>query len=309
MSALDARPTRLFAVVEVAEGWCARLASALALASELAAPDARVDVLFLGDWADETVASPALLRGLGAAFECLPSPTLDVVPLLNCCGYARYPAGATVAAARASGARVVGFEPTAAETSLVGALPGLPVAAGPATDAPRLAAARLADDGGGDSAAMAFKSAAVGGTFDRLHAGHRLLLAATACVCEETVYVGVAGDALLAKKAHAEKLWPFERRSETAKAYLEACRPGIAVSLSALLDPKAPPKAATMSEITALVISRETVAGADKLAAMRADNGIAEPLRFVVVDLVGAESTEPAAPKLSSSALREADST
>ena len=109
MSALDARPTRLFAVVEVAEGWCARLASALALASELGAPDARVDVLFLGDWADETVASPALLRGLGAAFECLPSPTLDVVPLLNCCGYARYPAGATVAAARASGARVVGF--------------------------------------------------------------------------------------------------------------------------------------------------------------------------------------------------------
>ena len=81
------------------------------------------------------------------------------------------------------------------------------------------------------------------------------------------------------------------------------------MSLSALLDPKAPPKAATMAEITALVISRETVAGADKLAAMRADNGIAEPLRFVVVDLVGAESTEPAAPKLSSSALREADST
>lgn len=36
---------------------------------------------------------------------------------------------------------------------------------------------------------------AVGGTFDRLHAGHRLLLAATALVATHNVYVGITGAA------------------------------------------------------------------------------------------------------------------
>jgi pantetheine-phosphate adenylyltransferase len=34
---------------------------------------------------------------------------------------------------------------------------------------------------------------AVGGTFDRLHCGHELLLAVTALVARKTVYVGVTG--------------------------------------------------------------------------------------------------------------------
>jgi hypothetical protein len=33
----------------------------------------------------------------------------------------------------------------------------------------------------------------VGGTFDRLHAGHRLLLAATALVATHSIFVGVTG--------------------------------------------------------------------------------------------------------------------
>lgn len=43
---------------------------------------------------------------------------------------------------------------------------------------------------------MPFKNVALGGTFDRLHAGHRLLLAAAAAVCSSSLYVGVAGASL-----------------------------------------------------------------------------------------------------------------
>lgn len=40
---------------------------------------------------------------------------------------------------------------------------------------------------------LSFGRVAVGGTFDRLHVGHRLLLAAAALVSTEYVYIGVTG--------------------------------------------------------------------------------------------------------------------
>lgn len=44
-----------------------------------------------------------------------------------------------------------------------------------------------------DQQQLQFANVAVGGTFDRLHAGHRLLLAATALVATHNVYIGVTG--------------------------------------------------------------------------------------------------------------------
>lgn len=44
---------------------------------------------------------------------------------------------------------------------------------------------------------LRFKKVAVGGTFDRLHAGHRLLLAATALVSTGSIFVGVTGARLV----------------------------------------------------------------------------------------------------------------
>jgi hypothetical protein len=40
---------------------------------------------------------------------------------------------------------------------------------------------------------LQFENVAVGGTFDRLHAGHRLLLAATALVSVDKVFIGITG--------------------------------------------------------------------------------------------------------------------
>ena len=125
------------------------------------------------------------------------------------------------------------------------------------------------------------------------------------------MYVGIAGDELLKKKKHAELLEDFDARAAAVVAFLGRCRPSLAVTVSALLDPKAPPKAATISAITCLVISIETVAGATKLIQMRAENlGTDAPkLDLVTVGLVGAQTQDADAPKLGSSELRrrEAD--
>ena len=59
--------------------------------------------------------------------------------------------------------------------------------------------------------------------------------------------------------------------------------------------------AATIEEIGALVVSRESLAGAHAVQRMRADRGVSTPLALVVVDLVGGKGPES---KLGSSGLR-----
>lgn len=59
---------------------------------------------------------------------------------------------------------------------------------------------------------LRYERVAVGGTFDRLHAGHRLLLAATAALSSRYVFVGVTSDALLANKRAAHLLQTYEAR-------------------------------------------------------------------------------------------------
>ena len=61
------------------------------------------------------------------------------------------------------------------------------------------------------------------------------------------------------------------------------------LSFTRLLDPAEPPVAATIEEIGALVVSRESLAGAHAVQRMRADRGLPTPLALVVVDLVGGE--------------------
>lgn len=145
---------------------------------------------------------------------------------------------------------------------------------------------------------------AVGGTFDRLHAGHRLLLAASALTCSKRLYIGVTGDALLAKKNLANLLEPFEERARAAVDFVRLLKPDLEVFVSALVDPRAPPKAATLEAISALVVSQETLPGARKVAEMRREAGIMSPLEFVIVGLVFGEAVDE---KLSSSQLRRRD--
>ena len=148
----------------------------------------------------------------------------------------------------------------------------------------------------------------VGGTFDRLHAGHRLLLAAAARTVAPggTLYVGVTSSELLANKKHGHLVEPYETRAESARAFLRQCLPPER-SVDVRIGPldASPPLAATIRDMNGLVISQETISGAEALNDVRSTAGF-DPLAFVVVDLVGADSSSSAA-KLSSTDLRARD--
>lgn len=148
-------------------------------------------------------------------------------------------------------------------------------------------------------------SVSVGGTFDRLHAGHRLLLATAMRLTKPggTLYVGVMSTEMLKSKVHGELVESYATRAESACAFLAACDPASSVNVRVGPLDNAPPLAATVRDMSALVVSRETVTGAESLNDMRRSAGF-DPLTLVVVDLVGASSAES---KLSSTALRARD--
>lgn len=79
----------------------------------------------------------------------------------------------------------------------------------------------------------------VAGTFDRLHAGHRLLLTSAALVCapDATLFVGVTGDKLTARKRRRELLQPYAQREAAALAFLRGIRPGLRVQAGELDNP------------------------------------------------------------------------
>jgi hypothetical protein len=77
---------------------------------------------------------------------------------------------------------------------------------------------------------LLFDFVAVGGTFDRLHAGHRLLLAATALVCKQQVYAGITGEGGIAihndNTLHTMRVWGW-LNSTPALARNKQVYPGI----------------------------------------------------------------------------------
>jgi hypothetical protein len=97
---------------------------------------------------------------------------------------------------------------------------------------------------------VAFNTVAVGGTFDRLHAGHRLLLGATALVSTQRVFIGVTSDKLLQNKVCKEKLQAYHTRVAAAVAFTKSVRGSLDVSAGPLTDPALPPLCATEEAFT-----------------------------------------------------------
>jgi phosphopantetheine adenylyltransferase len=155
--------------------------------------------------------------------------------------------------------------------------------------------------------ALNYSTVAVGGTFDRVHAGHRLLLGATAMVTNESVFVGITSDKLLQNKSHKEKLQSYAFRSKSAVSYMENVNPKIHVTPGPLTDPLEPPLCATEENFTAIVVSEETVSGAHEINRVRRSLGFS-PLVIIVVGLLYSHAGNEGA-KLSSSDLRVLEST
>lgn len=269
----------------------------------------RLHVFFKGGCAEGSP-GPATLALLAQCYDSIveTGPQVDLVPLLPSAGWT-----AEKVAAISGVSFMFRTEPSkdsesallkkiaALRTEADGGLPPL-TDVGVATEQARAHIGAGESDAGAAGRSYEYEHVSVGGTFDRMHAGHRLLLAAAAVVTKGRLYVGISGDDLLVNKKHKELLQSYADRERAVLKFLAAVKPGLDVEIGPLDN--SPPKAATIEPMEALVISHETVAGAKVLNDMRAERGFA-PIEFVTVDLVGAETQDASAPKLSSTTLRQ----
>ncbi|KAJ3807274.1 Nucleotidylyl transferase [Lentinula aff. lateritia] len=108
---------------------------------------------------------------------------------------------------------------------------------------------------------------ALGGTFDHLHAGHKILLSMAAWITSRKVIVGVTDDTLLKSKSNAHVLESLDTRRTNVRDFLELFKPGLEYDIVTINDVYGP--TGWDPDIQGLVVSRETMNGAEMISTHR----------------------------------------
>lgn len=142
-----------------------------------------------------------------------------------------------------------------------------------------------------------FVYTALGGTFDRLHIGHKKLIN-TAFKVSEKVLIGVTSDQMLKSKENSEKIQDYSLRIAGISKYIEDSNLSInRVDFYELTDPFGP--AISEKKLDALVCSTETYPNALEINKIRVDNML-NPLILIVIPLILNSNHQ----KISSSLIR-----
>ena len=143
-----------------------------------------------------------------------------------------------------------------------------------------------------------FNKIALGGTFDHLHRGHKLLLK-TAFKFSKHVLIGLTTDDFIKNKKFSEKLESYATRKSILENYIQE---KLAINTSVFeIFPLEDPYGPTISnhEIESLVCSEETYHTAKRINEIRRSNGLI-PLILIVIPFVLDKKDK----KISSTAIR-----
>jgi len=138
---------------------------------------------------------------------------------------------------------------------------------------------------------------AVGGTFDLLHAGHYELLE-KALEIGETVTIGLATDDFVSQIYKGHRVADYETRLGMLKDFIADRTALDRTKIASLEDPFG--SAAYESDFDAIVVSRETEPGAERINEIRRTKDMSE-LTVVVIEMVLSEDGVP----ISSTRIRQ----
>ena len=139
----------------------------------------------------------------------------------------------------------------------------------------------------------------MGGTFDHLHDGHKLLLR-TALSVSESIEIGLTSQSLLEKKQYASKLEDYETRKKNITEFLTSFSDLKRTNIVEIKNWDDMSGYAQDPEYEGLVLSQETYENAIKLNKNREKIGL-KPLILIVIPILRNENNQ----KISSTSIRE----
>jgi pantetheine-phosphate adenylyltransferase len=134
-----------------------------------------------------------------------------------------------------------------------------------------------------------FREVAVGGTFDALHRGHKILLR-TAFRAGDRVLVGLSRNGFVRRLRKGHRVDAYPKRKQELLAFLRKEKLAGRSKIIPLDDPYGP--TINNSAVNALIVSRMTKKMAHKINAIRRRRGL-KPLPVVSIGMVLAEDFEP----------------
>ncbi|CAH0691943.1 unnamed protein product [Spodoptera exigua] len=128
-----------------------------------------------------------------------------------------------------------------------------------------------------------YENVVLGGTFDRLHNGHKVLLSQAVLRATKSVTVGVTDMNMLQVKTLPELIQPVEERIKEVHNFLMDINPDLEYNLFPLKDLYGPTKDDPKFQL--IVVSDETIRGAVKINEKREEKGI-PPMDVHVISII-----------------------
>ncbi|XP_077979319.1 bifunctional coenzyme A synthase-like [Glandiceps talaboti] len=150
-----------------------------------------------------------------------------------------------------------------------------------------------------------YSSIVLGGTFDRLHNGHKILLSESCLLAEDRITIGVTDGDMNRKKTLSELILPIHDRISDVMRFLKDVKPSVLhdQSVVPIIDPFGP--SIVDPDMQCIVVSEETRKGGDMVNERRIEKGLCK-LDVHVISLVQDSHHAPhEESKISSSSQRQ----
>uniref|UniRef100_K7GAD4 Coenzyme A synthase n=1 Tax=Pelodiscus sinensis TaxID=13735 RepID=K7GAD4_PELSI len=150
---------------------------------------------------------------------------------------------------------------------------------------------------------QSYRDVVVGGTFDRLHNAHKILLSACCLLAENRLLIGISDKDLLENKVLKELIQPYEQRVEKLCEFLVDVKPSLRYDIVPLVDPCGP--SITDPDLECIVVSEETRKGGVTVNKKRLENGLPELALHEIRLVKDPGHRENEEEKISSSSIRQ----